>query len=772
MQAGTAQGGQVSLQGTIIQTSTGSRILIQQPVVPGQPINLANLQGLQIRPQMQATQVVQQGQVIQAAQNNQTLTQGHVQQTQVVQAASTVQQGQLLQTSQNAAQVVQQGQFLQQSQQSTQVLQSHNTQILQSTQQGQVVQQTVQQTPVLQQNVVNPTALQTQPQQGQQAVGNTGGIQIAGNQLPSGVSVVNINGQQILIQRAPGGQNIILRAVPNVIQIQAPAPQVNQVGGQIAGSQPQLLITQPTGQIQQSQLQVPSNQLSSVGQPQVLGNLNVLNDSQNVNINVNILPAQGQGQGSASQALQQLGQNKVQLAGGQVVQAVQSATQTTPIKILPKSNAAGTVQGVNVQQLQQQLVKPAGTNVTGQQQLLNVPVSGQDILSTAAALTDIPLQVQPSTSQATKSKPVINTASSIANQTVVPNTSSTAGTQLQTMKTLKVEPKVQLQTVKVEQKPLVQTIKSETTQNITQTPQQIQTLVKSEPGSSQSAPGSNLFSQQQVSVQSTTVGSASQGLQALAASVGNTTQPGTIHHQPLQPKSSASVTTGIQQISIPAISQGNVVTTMATIQPNGPDVLGSTQNANMSASSVVLSQTARSHPAPNVNIGNMPHLQTLPAKATMLVQNINTGASVTSSIVSTSVSTLSTVASTASSAVTVSSTPTIIPTQVSPQVNISNTAQQQGAVLNRGQPQGIAMGNQNLLQRIHQQIKVRVHRFDTNVRCICSRVVSLELIMKSNLLFTDSAEYSKPNGAAGEDASTVGSYTEKNYFTGNSCYHK
>ena len=326
------------------------------------------------------------------------------------------------------------------------------------------------------QNVANPSSVPPQQPQGQQAA-TSGGIQLSGNQLPSGVSVVNINGQQILIQRAPapGGQNIILRAVPNVIQIQAPAPgTVNQVGGQVVGSQPQLLITQPAGNVQQSQIQLPQSHIASLGQPQVLGNLNVLNDSQNVNINVNILPAQGQGQGSATQALQQLQQNKVQLAGGQVVQTVQNqnTTQTTPIKILPKSNAVGNIPGVSVQQ---HLVKPVTATANStlatsfqtlngqQQQVLNVPVSGQDILSTAAALTDIPLQIQAPTSQSTKSKPVFNTATSTSNQSVVSNNSASTfvTSQLQTMPTVKIEQKPQLQTVKLEQKPLVQTIKVE-----------------------------------------------------------------------------------------------------------------------------------------------------------------------------------------------------------------------------------------------------------------------------------------------------------------------
>ena len=718
VQAGTAQGGQVSLQGTIIQTSTGSRILIQQPVVPGQPINLANLQGLQIRPQVQATQIVQQGQVIQAAQNNQPLVQGQVQQTQLVQQAAASVQGQVLQTSQNAAQVVQQGQLLQQSQQNTQVLQSHNAPVLQ--QQSQVVQQQgVQQSPLLQQNVVNPTAVQPQQQQGQ-TIGTSGGIQLAGNQLPSGVSVVNINGQQILIQRAlaPGGQNIILRAVPNVIQIQAPAPSnVNQVSGQVVATQPQLLITQPTGQIQQSQIQLPQGQLASVGQPQVLGNLNVLNDSQNVNINVNILPAQGQG--SASQALQQLQQSKVQLAGGQVVQAVQSqgSNQTTPIKILPKSNAAGNIQGVNIQQIQQHLLKPVASTVassvastlqtvTGQQQqLLNAPASGQDILSAAAALNNIPLQVQPPTSQSIKAKPVINTAASMPNSSPANVTS-----QVQTMQTIKVEQKPQFQAVKVEQKPLIHSIKTEPTKTILEASHTMQspiTVIKTETVSSQPTHVVNSLPQQQVTPENSLgsvadIGSAAQGLKALAANSGGTTQTVTIHHQPLQPKSSgASINTSLQQISIPAISQGSVVTTMATIQPGGTNLLESTQNTT--SSSVVLNQTGRSHPAPNVNIANMPHLQTLPPKAAMLIQNSSTGVSNTSNIIVTSVSTVTTVSTTVSAALAMSSAPTIIPTQVT-QAVASKVAQQQGT--GQARPQGINVGNTNLLQRIHQQIKV------------------------------------------------------------------
>ena len=709
VQAGTAQGGQV-MQGTIIQTSTGSRILIQQPVVPGQAINLANLQGLQIRPQVQATQIVQQGQVIQAAHNNQTLTQGQVQQTQLVQQATASVQGQVLQTSHNAAQVVQ-GQLLQQSQQGTQVLQSHNTQVLQSTRQGQVVQQqAIQQTPLLQQNVVNPTTVQTQQQQGQQTIGTSGGIQLAGNQLPSGVSVVNINGQQILIQRAlaPGGQNIILRAVPNV---------PNVISGQVVASQPQLLITQPTGQIQQNanQIQLPQGQLTSVGQPHVLGNLNVLNDSQNVNINVNILPAQGQG--SASQALQQLQQNKVQLASGQVVQTVQSqgSNQTTPIKILPKSNAAANVQSVNIQQ---HLVKPVVSTVTSaatsafqtvtgqQQQVLNAPISGQDILSAAAALNDIPLQVQTPTSQPIKSKPVINTAASIPN-----NSSSTIATSQ--IQTVKIEQKPQLlQTVKVEKKTLVQGIKTEPSQTVVETSQTMQSplkVIKTETASSQPAQILNTLPQQ-VTIQNSlgsvgAIGSASQGLQALAANSEGTTQTVTIHHQPLQPKSpGTSINTSLQQISIPAISQGSVVTTMATIQPSGSNLLESVQNTNATSSTVVLNRSGRNHPAPNVNIANMPHLQTLPPKAAMLIQNSSTGASNTSTTVVTSMSTLTTVSTTVSSALTMSTVPTIIPTQVAPQAVASKVVQQH--VTGQVRPQGINVGNQNLLQRIHQQIKV------------------------------------------------------------------
>ena len=728
VQTGNAPGGQVSLQGTIIQTSAGSRFLIQQPVVPGQAINLANLQGLQLRPQVQATQIVQQGQVIQASQNNQTLTQGQVQQTQLVQQAAATLQGQVLQASHNAAQVVQQGQVLQQSQQTTQVLQqSQNAQVLQTTQHGQVVQhQTVQQTPVIQ-NVANPSSVPPQQPQGQQAA-TSGGIQLAGNQLPSGVSVVNINGQQILIQRAPapGGQNIILRAVPNVIQIQAPAPgTVNQVGGQVVGSQPQLLITQPAGNVQQSQIQLPQSHIASLGQPQVLGNLNVLNDSQNVNINVNILPAQGQGQGSATQALQQLQQNKVQLAGGQVVQTVQnqSTTQTTPIKILPKSNAVGNIPGVSVQQ---HLVKPVtatgnSTLATSfqtmngqQQQVLNVPVSGQDILSTAAALTDIPLQIQAPTSQSTKSKPVFNTATSTSSQSVVSNNSASTfvTSQLQTMPTVKIEQKPQLQTVKVEQKPLVQTIKVEPTQNVLQTPQSVQStlkVIKSESGVS--PPVLSTLPQQQIPFQNTlsstaVIGSASQGLQALAANSTGATQTVTIHHQPLQPKTSGvSVGTSLQQISIPAISQGSVVTTMATIKTSVSSALESTQNTSTTSSSIVINQTGQSHPAPNVNIANMPHLQTLPPKAAMLVQSANSSASNTSSVV-TSVTTMTTVCTTVPSVLTVSTTPTIIPTQVTPQITTSKAVQL--PVGGQARPQGINVGNQNLLQRIHQQIKVGI----------------------------------------------------------------
>ena len=785
VQTGTAPGGQVSLQGTIIQTSAGNRFLIQQPVVPGQAINLANLQGLQLRPQVQATQIVQQGQVIQASQNNQTLTQGQVQQTQLVQQAAASLQGQVLQASHNASQVVQQGQVVQQSQQTTQVLQqSQNAQVLQTTQHGQVVQQqTVQQTPVIQ-NVANPASVPSQQQQGQQAAATTGGIQLTGNQLPSGVSVVNINGQQILIQRAPapGGQNIILRAVPNVIQIQAPAPgTVNQVGGQVVGSQPQLLITQPTGNVQQSQIQLPQSHIASLGQPQVLGNLNVLNDSQNVNINVNILPAQGQGQGSATQALQQLQQNKVQLAGGQVVQTVQnqSTTQTTPIKILPKSNAVGNMPGVSVQQ---HLVKPVAATgnrtlttsfqtLNGQQQqVVNVPVSGQDILSTAAALTDIPLQIQAPTSQSTKSKPVFNTATSTSNQSVVSNSSASTfvTSQLQTMPTVKIEQKPQLQTVKVEQKPLLQTIKVEPTQTVLHTPQSMQPtlkVIKSESGVS--PPVLSTLPQQQISFQNTlsstaAIGSASQGLQALAANSTGTTQTVTIHHQPLQPKTSGvSVNTSLQQISIPAISQGSVVTTMATIKTSVSNALESAQNTSTTPSSVVINQTGQSHPAPNVNIANMPHLQTLPPKAAMLVQSANSSASNTSSAVVTSLATTTTVCTTVPSVLTVSTTPTIIPTQVTPQITTSKAVQQ--PVSSQARPQGINVGNQNLLQRIHQQIKVVICYM---VVVLADPVFHTEFFVADPIFcFADTIEYSKENGATTKNASAVGSDTEENNVT-------
>ena len=245
------------------------------------------------------------------------------------------------------------------------------------------------------------------------------------------------------------------------------------------------------------------------------------------------------------------------------------------------------------------------------------------------------------------------------------------------------------------------------------TPQSVQSplkVIKSESGVS--SPVLSTLPQQQIPFQNAlssaaAIGSASQGLQALAANSTGATQTVTIHHQPLQPKTSGvSGGTSLQQISIPAISQGSVVTTMATIKTSVSNASESTQNTSTTPSSIVINQTGQSHPAPNVNIANMPHLQTLPPKAAMLVQNANSSVSNTSSVVVTSVTTMTTVCTTVPSVLTVSTTPTIIPTQVAPQITASKAVYL--PVGGQARPQGINVGNQNLLQRIHQQIKVGI----------------------------------------------------------------
>ncbi len=827
----TSVPGQVSLQGTLIHTSTGNRILIQPPVMAGQQINLANLQGLQIRPQIQHVQqgqtVIQQGQTIVQQGQGQTLVQQGQGQTivQQGQAATTQvigQQGQVIQQSAT-------NQVTHQTSQTTQVLQPQASQPTQILQQGalqaqpqilaqppraatttQIVQQQtgVQQGQVIQPGLASTASVQTQPQQPAIA---PAGIQLQTpqtiqQQLPAGVSIVNINGQQILIQRAPAPgsqfQNIILKAVPgqvgqvpNVIQIQAPAPNQLQQG-QITASQPQVVLAPSgTGHVPQ-QIQLPHGQ--GVGQPQVLGNLNVLNDSQNVNINVNILPAQGQN--SASQALQQLQQNKVQLAGGQILQpapAQTPSTQTTPVKILPKGSPAPQAVGPAVQNLASFPTKPVITNTSlssvnsslqqtvtvtqspqqligsttqplvntvtslpqQQQPVLNTSIAQQDILSQAAALTDIPIQGSSPVSQPTlqpQSLPLLSSASPTALST------TSILTQTQTTTALARQPTLvqSLPGIKTEQKPVLQTIQQQQAQiqmltaaKTEQKPQlsqlqQVQSLppiktesnVKSEPTvssmpqvlSTQSLPNVspqqqtqqtnlNLLSSQsggtvtnqkpqiivaqpqQTQANVAPLGSAAQGLQALAANNAaqqqQQMQTVTIHHQPLQPKSTPS-SSGVQHITIPAISQGSVVTTMATIRPNAP-VLATSPQGSKTTTGVLTSQ--RNQPAPNVNIANMPHLQTLPPKAAMLVQNSSSAASTTGSQVS-AVSSLAEGISAGTNSTTVTVTTPNIPTVVPNSVQPANSTSP--GTRNAVPQQGVNVGNHNLLQRIQQQIKV------------------------------------------------------------------
>ena len=221
------------------------------------------------------------------------------------------------------------------------------------------------------------------------------------------------------------------------------------------------------------------------------------------------------------------------------------------------------------------------------------------------------------------------------------------------------------------------------------------------------------------------------------------------------------LTPAYKQISIPAISQGSVVTTMATIKTSVSNALESAQNTSTTPSSVVINQTGQSHPAPNVNIANMPHLQTLPPKAAMLVQSANSSASNTSSAVVTSLATMTTMCTTVPSVLTVSTTPTIIPTQVTPQITTSKAVQQ--PVSSQARPQGINVGNQNLLQRIHQQIKVVIcYMFAV----LADPVFHTEFFVADPLFcFVDTIEYSKENGATTKNASAVGSDTKENNVT-------
>lgn len=150
---------------------------------------------------------------------------------------------------------------------------------------------------------------QTASTSGNQTITAAGAIATAHGGKPIAMGqpmqqVLNIAGaapgqqQQIVIQRTPGpngtqNQNIILRTIPtNMIQFQGSAvsgtatsttvtPSLGNQAGQVVLSQGAL----PAGQIQLPQSQVAN----AVGQPQVLGGLNMVNNAHSININV--LPA-------------------------------------------------------------------------------------------------------------------------------------------------------------------------------------------------------------------------------------------------------------------------------------------------------------------------------------------------------------------------------------------------------------------------------------------------------------------------------------------------
>ena len=178
--------------------------------------------------------------------------------------------------------------------------------------------------------------------------------------------VLNIAGnagqqQQIVIHRTPGpngtqNQNIYLRTIPsNLIQLQNTTGNTGTTQTPTAALSGQVVLSQPG--LQAGQLQLPQGQMATIGQPQVLGGLNMVNNAHSININVLPAPVQN-------------------MSGMQTVQGATSGIQGA-VNIQPKPSAvAGQQQNVNIpgqgitfQQMQQGGVAgTTATTATAQQQ--------------------------------------------------------------------------------------------------------------------------------------------------------------------------------------------------------------------------------------------------------------------------------------------------------------------------------------------------------------------------------------------------------------------
>lgn len=316
------------LPGTLIQTSNGQRILIQQPVLAGQHINLAQLQ--QPLPG-QPLQIQSATPTLQAAP-----AQGHLQ----LQNTSTLAQPIQVQNTSVAQSVQLQNQSV------PQPIQIHNTGVAQPIQ----IQNTSVAQPIQLQNsgIQLQSGNSTVPQQTyqlplQQAIQQLPGNSAVAGKPQSNMSIISVNTpqgpQQILIRaNGPQNQNILLGTLPqNVIQIQSSGS--NQPA-QVVVAQPGLQSAVPQPAI-----------INSHGQPHVLGNVNLVNSAQNVNINM-VLPA-----GQNLQSLQ-AAQQALQLQGQQIVNIINSHGQAVqlPKNLLNqnvKINIGGQQVPINLQQLKQ-----------------------------------------------------------------------------------------------------------------------------------------------------------------------------------------------------------------------------------------------------------------------------------------------------------------------------------------------------------------------------------------------------------------------------------
>ena len=218
--------------------------------------------------------------------------------------------------------------------------------------------------------------------------------------------VLNIAGgqpgqqQQIVIQRTPGpngtqNQNIILRTIPsNLIQFQgsvvpgsstATTSSGGVAGGvataALGGQSGQVVFSQGSGIPTAGHIQLPQGQVATIGQPQVLGGLNMVNNAHSININVLPAPLQN------IQGIQQAVQSAANLPGSVSIQpkppAVTNQQQTMTVQApmvsqslspAPVATAATTMVTSQLQQQHVQLadnsnikLNTGGVNVAAQQ---------------------------------------------------------------------------------------------------------------------------------------------------------------------------------------------------------------------------------------------------------------------------------------------------------------------------------------------------------------------------------------------------------------------